>query len=222
MSQHFKLTVLTAIFVAGLLGANLLGNKIVPFLGTGVSVGIFFFPLTFLITDAIAEVYGKAKAKQIVYAALIAQVLVLVLVIISAALPPHERFAYDEEYKTIFGNSARMIFASLVAFIVSQMHDIWAYEFWKKKFKGKYLWLRNNASTVVSQAIDTFLFMYIAFLGTSDKMTAAFIFSLAVTYWGFKIAFAFIDTPFVYALVAWLKRTEVTKEQPDSLGGKVK
>jgi len=217
MSQHAKLTMLTAIFVAGLLGANLLGNKLTTFLGASVSVGIFFFPLTFLVTDAISEVYGKAKAMQVVYAALVAQVLVLGLVLISVALPAHERFAFNDEYRTIFGNSARMITASLIAFIASQMHDIWAFEFWRRKFKGKYLWLRNNASTFVSQAIDTLLFMYIAFLGVSDRMTVGFIFELAVTYWLFKILFAAIDTPFVYALVRWLKNPGKRTEQSDAL-----
>ena len=99
-----------------------------------------------------------------------------------------------------------MIVASLIAFIVSQTHDIWAFDFWKKKFKGKYLWIRNNASTFVSQAIDTLLFMFIAFYGISDKFTVHFILQLSLTYWLFKITFAALDTPFVYLLVKWLKK----------------
>jgi queuosine precursor transporter len=216
MTQHFKLTILSGIFIAGLLAANLLGSKVTILFGAAVSVGIFAYPLTFLITDAVSEVYGKKKTKQIVWAALIAQVLVLILVYVSIKLPPAERYSFNSEYVTVFSGSIRMIIASLIAFIVSQLHDIWAFEFWKSKLHGKYLWFRNNASTFVSQAIDTLLFMFIAFYGISDKFTAGFILELSVSFWLFKIAFAALDTPFVYALVSWLKKPS-KGDQPDTL-----
>jgi queuosine precursor transporter len=212
MSKHYKLTLLTAIFVAGLLSANLLGSKVTTLFGISMSVGIFAYPLTFLMTDAIAEVYGKKKAMQIVYAALIAQVLVLFLTWISVILPPASRYAFNAEYTTVFGGSIRMIIASLIAFVVAQTHDVWAFEFWRKKFNGKYLWLRNNASTFVSQAIDTLLFMFIAFYGINEKFTVGFILELSLTYWGLKILFAALDTPFVYALVKWLKTGSDTND----------
>ena len=98
-----------------------------------------------------------------------------------------------------------MIIASIIAFVVSQTHDVWAFEFWKKKTHGKMLWLRNNASTMVSQVIDTLLFMMIAFYGISDKFTFGFIITLAIPYYLFKIAFAALDTPFVYLGARWLK-----------------
>ena len=206
MSQHFKLSILTGIFVAGLLAANLLGSKITILFGISVSVGIFAYPLTFLITDAIGEVYGKQKAKQVVWSALIAQILVLILTYISVKMPAAGRYAFNEEYVTVFNGSIRMIIASLIAFTVSQTYDIWAFDWWKKKTQGKYLWLRNNASTMISQIIDTLLFMFIAFYGISDKFTVGFILELSLSFWLFKIAFAIIDTPFAYLLVKWLKK----------------
>ncbi len=206
MSQQYKLTILTSIFVAGLIGANLLGSKVTTLFGVAVSVGIFAYPLTFLMTDAISEVYGKKKAKQVVYAALIAQVLILGLTFISIKLPPAGRYPFNEEYVTVFSGSLRMIVASLIAFVVAQTYDVWSFEWWRKKTNGKYLWLRNNASTFVSQMIDTLLFMFIAFYGISDKFTVGFILELSVTYWLFKILFALIDTPFVYAIVKWLRK----------------
>jgi queuosine precursor transporter len=208
MKTEFKLSILTAIFVGGLIGANILGSKITTLFGVAVSVGIFAYPLTFLITDAVAEVHGKEKAKQIVWGALIAQVLVLILTFISVKLPPASRYSLNSEYVQIFNGSLRMIIASLIAFIVSQTYDIWAFEWFKKKFQGKYLWLRNNASTFTSQAIDTLLFMFIAFYGISPKFDVAFILHLSLSYWLFKIAFAAIDTPFVYLLVKWLKKNK--------------
>lgn len=206
MKQEYKLTILTAIFVGGLIGANTLGSKVTTIFGIAVSVGIFAYPLTFMITDAVAEVFGKKKAKQIVWAALIAQVFVLLLTYISIKLPPASRYHLNEEYVKVFSGSLRMIIASLIAFIISQTHDIWAFEFWKNKLKGKHLWFRNNASTFVSQAIDTLLFMFIAFYHINDKFTVIFILQLSLSYWLFKISFAILDTPFVYLVVKWLKK----------------
>jgi len=208
MKIDFKFILLTAIFVAGLLGANVLGSKVTVLFGVAVSVGIFAYPLTFMVTDAVAEVYGKKSAKQIVWAALIAQILILILAWISIKLPAADRYTFNAEYTTIFSNSLRMMVASLIAFIISQTHDVWAFDFWKRKTQGKYLWLRNNLSTFVSQAIDTLLFMFIAFYGISEKFTVLFILQLCLTYWLFKILFAALDTPFVYLLVKWLKDTK--------------
>lgn len=216
MSQHFKLTLLTAIFVGGLLAANLLGSKVTTLFSIAVSVGIFAYPLTFMMTDAIAEVYGKKKAKQVVWAALVAQTLVLVLTYVSIKLPPAGRYHLNEQYVLVFSGSLRMIIASLIAFIVSQTYDIWAFEWFKKKTKGKMLWLRNNLSTMTSQAIDTLLFMFIAFYGINDKFTVSFILHLCLSYWLFKILFAFIDTPFVYMLVKWLRKPGKDEDVPDA------
>lgn len=216
MSQHFKLTIISSIFIAGLLAANLLGSKVTTLFGIAVSVGIFAYPLTFLMTDAIAEVYGKKKAKQVVWAALIAQILVLFLTVIAVKLPPASRYTLNEQYVVVFNSSIRMMVASLIAFIASQTHDIWAFEFWKEKTKGKWLWLRNNASTIVSQAIDTLLFMFIAFYHISDKFTTPFILQLCLSYWLFKVAFALLDTPFVYLLVGWLRKSGKEDEVSDS------
>lgn len=208
MTQDFKLTILTGIFIASLLSANLLGSKVTTIFGIAMSVGVFALPFTFLVTDAVGEVFGRKKAQNIVHAAVIAQVLVLILTVISIKAVPANRFTYNEEYRLVFENSIRVMIASLIAFLVSQTHDVWAFDFWKKKTHGKMLWLRNNASTFVSQAIDTLLFMFIAFYGINERFTVAFIFQLSVTYWIIKLVFALIDTPFVYAIVNWLKKEE--------------
>jgi len=217
MTQHFKLTIISAIFIAGLLAANLLGSKVTVLFGVAVSVGIFAYPLTFMMTDAVAEVYGKKKAKQLVWAALIAQVLVLILTWVAIKLPAADRYTLNEQYVTVFSGSIRMIIASLIAFAVSQTYDIYAFEFFKRKTKGKMLWLRNNLSTMTSQAIDTLLFMFIAFYGISDKFTVSFILQLCLSCWLFKIAFAILDTPFVYLLVSWLRKPGKDDEVADNM-----
>ncbi|MDZ4221375.1 MAG: queuosine precursor transporter, partial [Patescibacteria group bacterium] len=205
MPSEQKFAILSAVFVSALIAANLLGTKITALLGVSVSVGIFAYPITFLITDAIEEVFGKHKAKQLMYGALVAQILVLIIVAIAIILPPAARYTHNDAYQLVFSNSLRIIAASLTAFFLSQMHDIWAFDFWKKKTHGKFLWLRNTLSTSASQFIDTVIFMFIAFYQVTPMFDVAFLFSLIIPYWLFKVAFAVIDTPIVYALVAWLK-----------------
>ena len=95
--------------------------------------------------------------------------------------------------------------ASVIAFVFSQFHDVWSFHFWKRKTHGKFLWLRNNLSTSVSQLIDTILFMFIAFYKINPKFTVPFIISLIIPYYLFKIGFALIDTIFVYPGVWWLR-----------------
>lgn len=200
-----KTFTLLSIFTAALVLANILGTKITTIFGVSVSVGIFAYPITFLCTDIIEEVRGKKVTKQFIKSGLFALLLTSALVLISIKMPAAARYAHNEEFTTVFSSSLRMLLASFAAFLFGQLHDIWAFNFWKKITKGKYLWLRNNLSTVISQLIDTTLFMFIAFYMVTPQFTAPFIIELIIPYWLFKVGFAFIDTPLVYLGVKWLK-----------------
>jgi len=208
-----KVMVLIGIFVAALVTANLLGTKITTLFGVSVSVAIFAYPLTFLVTDIIEEVYGRQIARRFILLGIVTLLLMLLLVLIATALPAAERYTSNEAYRTIFGQSTRMILASLVAFLLAQLHDVWAFAFLKVKTHGKALWLRNTLSTSISQLIDTVVFMFIAFYQVSDKFDVAFVISLIIPYWLFKVAFAIIDTPLVYAGVRWLRGGTTTEVQ---------
>ena len=102
--------------------------------------------------------------------------------------------------------SMRMSLASLISFSISQTVDVNIFLLFKKLSKGKRLWLRNNLSTITSQFIDTVIFMFIAFYQTTPKFTVAFVFSLIIPYWLFKVLFALLDTPFCYLGVKWLSK----------------
>ena len=206
MKESLKLQVLFASFIAMMIAMNLLGVKITTIFGVSVSVAIFMVPFTFLITDIVAEIYGKKTATQFVITGVIALFVIFGFTALSVVLPPNERYPHNDAYRTIFGSTLRMIFASIVAFAISQYHDVWAFHFWKSKTKGKYLWLRNNLSTWVSQAIDSFIFLILAFYKTATLFDLAFIFKLFLPYYIFKIIFAAMDTPLVYLGVWWLKQ----------------
>jgi uncharacterized integral membrane protein (TIGR00697 family) len=213
----FKTNLLLGLFVASLIAANLIGSKIAKLGIIEFSVGIFAYPLTFLITDTIEEVHGKEKTKQFVLIGFICMVLILLMTILAVSLPYAPRsYVQTEQYTRVFGISIRFFIASITAFVISQMHDIWAFNFWKEKTKGKFLWLRNNLSTIMSQLIDTIIFMFIALyylpfswvpasLNTSPKFTFAYMFVLIIPYWTLKVIIALFDTPFIYLGVKWLR-----------------
>lgn len=170
-----------------------------------VSVGILTFPLLFLITDVVEEVRGRKKVMEFIVTAAIALALLLLITAIAVVLPPAARSIDNTAYTTIFTVTMRITLASLLAFAIAQLHDMWSFEFWRKKTKGKYLWLRNNASTIVSQLIDSTIFMFVAFYKTTPAWDAVFVISLIIPYWLIKILFSLLDTPLVYAGVWWLR-----------------
>lgn len=203
---ELKTDLLLGLFIVSLVLANTLGTKIVSLLGARVSVGIFFMPLLFLITDIVAEVHGKQKAKSFVYISVFVLFFTLAAMYVCINLDPYTDWPNQESYAIVFGASLRMTIASVIAFIFSQFHDVWAFHYIKKKTKGRYLWLRNNLSTAGSQLIDTTLFMFIAFYGIAPKFDFMFIIWLIIPYYLFKIFFALIDTPLVYLGVWWLRK----------------
>lgn len=208
--------ILGSIFTGAIVAANLIGTKVIPFFSVGGfefagSVGIFLFPLTFLITDIVAEIYGPKATRAIVTGTLIVLGIVLATTALATVVPPASRFAeQNAAYVSVFRNSLRIMLASIVAFTLSQYHDVWAFDFWKKRTNGRLLWLRNNASTVVSQLIDTVIFMLIAFWGTNERFTLAFVMgSMVPPYYLLKVLAAFVDTPLVYLGVSALRRAGV-------------
>ena len=205
VTKERKTDILLALFVGSMVLVNTIGSKITTLAGIRVSVGIFFMPLLFLITDIVGEVHGKERARYFVRLASAILVFMFVMIFISIKLPANKTWGLQNEYSLIFGSSLRMTFASITSFIISQSVDVRAFDFWKKQTKGKHLWLRNNLSTIFSQLIDTTIFMFLAFYKLAPKFTVVFIISLIIPYWIFKVVFALLDTPLCYVGVKWLK-----------------
>ena len=158
---------LAALFITSLVVSNLIFQKFFywyPFdmeiFGEPlfkISVGLLPYPLTFLITDAISEIYGKKKANQVVIAGIFASFFSLGIIYISQKVPALETSPVsDETFNNVFGNARLAVLASMLSYLFAQFVDIQLYHFWKKLTKGKHLWLRNNFSTFASQFVDTF------------------------------------------------------------------
>ncbi len=199
--------VLVGIFIASLITCNLIANKFVTvdlgFKVFIVSAGILPYPLTFLVTDLISEIYGQKRATLVVFSGFIASMFVLLFLWLGGqfnAIP--SSIVGDETYNSVFQNAWRIIAASMIAYLFAQFVDVRIFHFWKKLTNGKHLWLRNNGSTVASQLIDTTLVVCILFLGVWNGDQ---IFQAIIDGWLFKMLMAFVDTPIIYGIVYLLK-----------------
>jgi hypothetical protein len=194
--------ILLSIFVGSITIASVLANKIINVFGMFVPAGILAYSITFICTDVISEVWGKERARYTVIGGFIALISVLILVQIALVWPNAPFWKNEAAFQTILGSTSRIIIASFIAYLVSQFHDVWAFHFWKKVTKERHLWLRNNLSTAVSQFIDSFLFIAIAFYGVMP------IWPLIIGQWIIKIGIAILDTPIIY-LVVWLIKEKI-------------
>ena len=191
---------LCAIFISSLVTCNLIANKFVTvdlgFKVFIVSAGILPYPLTFLVTDLISELYGQKKANIVVFSGFVASMFVLSFLWLGGqfnAIP--DSIVNDDTYNNVFQNAWRIIAASMIAYLFAQFIDVRIFHFWKRLTNGKHLWLRNNGSTVASQLIDTTLVVCILFLGVWNGDQ---IFQAIIDGWLFKMLMAFIDTPIIY------------------------
>ncbi|WP_088009109.1 queuosine precursor transporter [Indiicoccus explosivorum] len=199
---------LNGAFVGFLLLANILAVKLFAVnewlvLPAAVIVYIFTFP----ITDTIAEVYGKEAARRTVTAGFIAQLCALGFIYAAIQLPSAPFFTEQASFETIFSAGFRVTLASIVSYFISQNLDVTIFHALKNRHGGSKLWLRNNASTMVSQLVDTALFITIAFYGT---LPLSVLLMMIVSQYAFKWLAAAADTPLVYFLV-WLCRRENAK-----------
>ena len=199
--------ILLGIFIASLVTCNLIANKFVTVnLGFKVfiiSAGILPYPLTFLVTDLISEIYGQKKANLVVFSGFVASMFVLSFLWLGAqfnSIP--NSIVNDFTYNTVFQNAWRLITASMVAYLFAQFIDVRVFHFWKKLTNGKHLWLRNNGSTIASQLIDTTLVIFILFVGVWDTNQ---ILSAIIDGWIFKMLIALLDTPIIYVVIYLLK-----------------
>ena len=191
---------LISLFIASLTIASVLASKIIHIFGLYVPAGVLAYALTFICTDVISEVWGKERARTTVLGGFAALIAVLALVQLSLVWPKAPFWNQGEAYRTILSSTTRIIIASFAAYLVSQLHDVWAFHFWKKMTKNRHLWLRNNLSTAASQLIDSFLFITIAFYGIMP------VWPLIVGQWIIKFTIAALDTPVVYLVVWSIKR----------------
>lgn len=199
-----RILIALSLYLTSLIAANTLGLKIMPFLfDSHLSVGVFMFPVVFLMTDVIGEVYGKRVAKLFVLAGFVSTALFIAYSLLALAVPwsPDGLWA-KEGYEQMFGVSLRISIASLAAFLIAEYQDVISFFFFKSRFGERLFWLRSLLSNIWSQLLDTVIFMLIAFYGVYVTQTLV---SLIVTWWLFKVVMGFLYTPLAYIGIRLLK-----------------
>lgn len=196
------LPVLFGLFCAAVVMTNAVSGNVIA-VGPFVFVaGTLLYPVTFLLTDALSEVYGKLTAQRAVWAGFVAQALAVGFIQVVSAFPsiePEMQAAFDGAFQPVL----RIVVASMVAYLVSQTIDVRLFHWIRSRTNSRHLWLRNNGSTIVSQAIDTAVFVTVAFAGELEVGTLV---AMAGGQYAAKAILAALDTPLCYALVWWLRR----------------
>lgn len=200
-----KLDYLLAIYIAAIVAAELLGSKFINIFGVATSVGIISLPLTFVINDVVTEVVDKERARNFVRSGLYMLVFLFLFVYVARVLPPADFYHNNDVYRNVFGNSLRIIVASLTAFGVSEFTDVYIFNAMRKKWGQKLLWLRTNLSNFLGQLIDTSVFIFIAFYLTTPAYDLHKMIILIIPYWLLKMFFSVVETPFCYLGIKWLK-----------------
>ena len=199
--------ILGTLFVTALITCNLIANKFVSidlgFKEFVISAGVLPYPITFLITDILSELYGQKRTTQVVLAGLIASVFVLFILWLGSLFPSINGSIVDDAmYNAVFQNAWRVIAASMLAYIFAQFIDVRLFHFWKNLTNGKKLWVRNNFSTIISQGIDTTLVVLVLFSGVESWYTIR---GYIADGWLFKIIFAAFDTVLIYLVMFWAR-----------------
>lgn len=202
--------ILAGLFITSLVTSNLIFQKFFRWNPFGLyefelSVGIIAYPITFLITDIVSEIYGRKRANKVVLAGVFASMFALLIVVVSAEAPATSWSPLsDTIFKKVFGFTYIAVGASLAAYLLAQFMDVQLFHFWKRKTKGKHLWIRNNFSTFSSQLVDTasILLLLCSFGVIEWELFGVLLLSGFL----FKVLFALFDTPIIYLLVHLLRK----------------
>ncbi len=203
--------ILAGLFIASLVSCNLIFQKFFYWQPIRVldytfeiSVGIIPYPLTFLVTDIISEIFGKKKANQVVFVGIIASIFVFLLILIAEKVPATSWSPVDDNsFSEVFGRTGIAVIASMTAYLIAQFIDIKVFHYLKQLTKNRKLWIRNNFSTITSQLVDTsIVLILLCSVGAIEWNLFVLLF---INGFLFKLFVAVLDTPLFY-FFTWLVR----------------
>jgi len=197
--------IIGSLFVASLLISNIAAQKLFNFFGITFTAGIIFFPVTYIFGDVLTEVYGYRATRRVVWTGFAAQALMVIVLGIAVALPPAEGWPLQEQFASVLGLVPRIVLASLCGYLAGEFTNSYVLAQMKIRSNGRNLWMRTIGSTLAGQAVDTALFVIIAFTAVFPPSVLV---STAVSAYVFKVAYEILATPLTYLVVGYLKRTE--------------
>jgi uncharacterized integral membrane protein (TIGR00697 family) len=195
-----------ALFVTILLCSNVIGAaKVATVWGFTFGAGVLYFPISYIFNDVLTEVYGYARARKVVWAGFGAIIFASFMSWVIVTLPPAEGWNDQRAYETVFGQTPRIVFASLTAFFVGEFANSYVLAKMKVQTNGRHLWARTIGSTIVGEGIDSLVFYPAAFYGTWDN---ALLMRVMMSNYFIKVLWEALITPVTYQVVGFLKRAE--------------
>lgn len=204
--KHYKyFSIITGIFCASLVISNILDTKFFQLGQTVFPAGIILFPIVYVFGDIFTEVYGYSQSRKAIWTGFFSLLILVVFVELGRRLPSASFWAYQTEFDTILGKVPRIVLASITAYFAGEFINSFTIAKLKIKQNGKSMPVRFIASTIVGQAVDTFVFIVIAFVGT---MTISEMGQVFLSAWIFKVLWEVVALPMSIPLVNWLKKVE--------------
>jgi uncharacterized integral membrane protein (TIGR00697 family) len=193
-------------FVTVYLCSNLIGPaKAVTVAGFTFGAGVLFFPISYIFGDILTEVYGYARARRVIWAGFGAMAFASLMATVVVALPPAKDWPFQDAYQTVFGQTPRIVAASLTAFFAGEFVNSYVLAKMKIWTEGRWLWTRTIGSTLAGEGVDSLLFYPLAFFGVWDNALLA---TVLLTNYVLKVLVEVVMTPVTYKIVGWLKRVE--------------
>jgi uncharacterized integral membrane protein (TIGR00697 family) len=204
-AMSWRFVACAALFVTCLLTANTIAAKLIVVGGVVLTAGIVIFPISYVVGDVLTEVWGYAAARRVIWLGFACNALMVAAIWIGGQLPPAPFWKGDAAYAEILGHTPRIVAASFVAYLVGEFANSFVLAKLKVATRGRWLWLRTLGSTVVGQALDSGVFVTLAFAGT---VPAGVLAGIVAGQWVFKVLYEAAATPLTYAAVGWLKARE--------------
>jgi uncharacterized integral membrane protein (TIGR00697 family) len=206
--------VVTALFVISLVISNIIAVKLVYIAGLVLPAAVILFPVAYIFGDILTEVYGFARARQVIWIGFFCNLLAVITIWIAGRLPPPAYWvignfdtpeAAQQAYQAILGFTPRLLLASFVAYLVGEFLNSIVMAKLKVRTEGRFLWLRTITSTVIGQGADSLVFITIAFWGVFPTYALG---QAILSQWFFKVVYETLATPVTYLIVNYLKRVE--------------
>ena len=194
-----------ALFVTCLLTANTMATKLIMLGGVVLTAGIVIFPISYVVGDVLTEVWGYAATRRVIWLGFACNTLMVAALWLGGELPAAPFWKGQDAYETIFGHTPRLLVASFLAYLVGEFANAFVLAKLKVATQGRWLWVRTIGSTVVGQALDSAVFVTLAFAGV---VPAGALVPIVAAQWIFKVIYEAAATPLTYAAVAWLKSRE--------------
>jgi uncharacterized integral membrane protein (TIGR00697 family) len=194
-----------ALFVTCLIVSNIIAVKLIDVAGFILPAAIIIFPVSYILGDVLTEVYGYARARQVIWLGFLCNLVAVIAIALGGLLPAAGFWGGQEAYDAILGTVPRILAASFVAYLIGELVNAWVLARLKVAMEGRHLWVRTIGSTLVGQLLDSAIFITIAFAGV---MPAEVLVGAVITQWLVKSAYEALATPLTYAAVAFLKRAD--------------